>query len=129
MKRASHSTCVGVGKVLSRGICARGDDSSNRKTEFLGRARVHADGGSGDVALRRKYALPGACRAGWHANHLGLRDGATHAGEPLGCAQREKRRGNAHPDHSLPLGSHPGRTVFRPPLRGRQQISFLQFPL
>src|SRR5216684_1439650 len=58
------------GKNLFTGDLRSGDDSSNRKTEFLGRARVHADGGSGDVALRRKYALPGACRAGRHADHF-----------------------------------------------------------
>jgi phosphoribosyl 1,2-cyclic phosphodiesterase len=54
----------------------------------LGGARVHADGGSGDVALRREYTLPGIGGAGRHTIHPGLRHGAAYAGKPLGSAKR-----------------------------------------
>src|SRR5438309_1244356 len=65
-----------------RGISFSANDGSHRQIEFLGRARVYADGRPGDVALRRQHALPGADCAGRHTNHFGLRHGSADAGEP-----------------------------------------------
>src|SRR6266699_4056734 len=108
MKQVSHSGFVGVGRASSEGICVYGYASSDYATEFLGRARIHADRGSGHVALRRQYALPGDGGTGRHAIHTGLRDRAAHAGQPLDRTKRGKKSGNTHADHSLPLGSHSG---------------------
>src|SRR6266571_4296163 len=87
MKRAFRSACVGAEPWFERGICAQRHDRSHCQVVFLGRARINADGGPGDVALRREYALSGADRAGRDAIHTGLRHGAAHAGKPPGGGQ------------------------------------------
>src|SRR5882672_7321986 len=73
------------GTSLHTGDLHSGNDGSHSKIELLGRARIHADGGPGDVALRRKHALPGTDCAGRHAIHPGLRDRAANADRKSTC--------------------------------------------
>src|SRR5260370_36019663 len=129
MKRAFRSACVGVEPWFERGNCAQRHDRSHCQIVLLGRARINADGGPGDVALRREYALSGADRAGRDAIHTGLRHGAAYAGKPLDRAERRTNSGNAHFCDALSLGSYPGDTVFLSVVRRKQRISFLQLPL
>src|SRR5229473_4200834 len=100
-----------------RGLAARGryaerDDCSLCKAELLGGERLHADGGSVNMALWWKHTLPGADCAGRHAIHSGLRHGSAHAGEPRGLAERGNFRGDAYFCYALPLGPHSGHSVF-----------------
>ena len=44
-------------KTGAPGRSTGGDDQSYRQTEFLGSAGIHADRRSGNVALRREYAV------------------------------------------------------------------------
>src|SRR5215467_11687821 len=129
MKTSFPYARVGAARAVPLGICDRGYGGSDYKSEFLGRARIHTDGGSGDVALWRQHALPGTRGAGWHANHSGLWDGAAHAGQPLDGSQRRKKPGDTYPDYALPLGSHSGGAVFRAAVFAKQRIQVLQFPL
>src|SRR5213080_2134060 len=80
-RQASYPARVGAGRAIPEGIFDCGYGGSGNKTEFLGRARVHTDGGPCDMAIRRQYALPGAGGAGRHAIHPGLWDGTAHAGQ------------------------------------------------
>src|SRR5215472_5223873 len=121
IEQVSHRR-VGVDGAAQRGFAFYGYGGSDCKSEFLGRARIHADRGSGHLALRRQYALPGAGSTGRHALHTGLRDGAAHARQPLDRTKRGEKPGNTHPDHSLPLGSYSGSSVFCPALRGAERI-------
>src|SRR5258708_2304129 len=79
------------------------------------------------MALWRKHALSGTDRPGRHTDHSGLRHRTTHAGEPVGGAEKRERSRDAHSGHALSLGPHSGDTVFFPPVCGEQRISFLQF--
>src|SRR5690348_4293752 len=117
------------GEAFPEGICDYRYGGAGHKTEFLGRARVHTDGGSSDVALRWQYALCGAGSAGRHAIHFGLWDGVAHAGQPLDGSQWSKKPGNAHPDYALSLGSYSGSTVFRAAVFAEQRIQVLQLSL
>src|SRR2546425_6293331 len=117
------------GTMLEREICAQRHDRSHCQIVFLGRARINADGGPGDVALRREYALSGADRAGRDAIHTGLRHGAAYAGKPLDRAERRAGSRNAHFCDALSLGSHPGDTVFLSAVRRKERISFLQLSI
>src|SRR5882724_1276796 len=129
MKRASRFARVDAERACTQGICIQSNDGSHSKIELLGRARIHADGGPGDVALRRKHALPGADCAGRHAIHLGLWDGVANAGEPLGGTKRREESRDTYFRDALPLGSYPGDSIFLAAVRGKQRISFLQFSL
>src|SRR5215467_3520774 len=118
-----------VGWSIALGIYSQGYVGSDNKIEFLGRARIHADRGSCDVAIRRQHALPGAGGTGRHAIHPGLRHGTAHAGQPLERSQRCEKPGNAHPYYSLSLGPYSRSPIFRAAVCGEERISVLQFPL
>src|SRR5579859_4141823 len=113
-------------ETYSRGI-AQENVGPGQQTEFLGCARLHANGGSGDVAVWRKHAVPGTCCAGRNAIHSGLRNGVAVTGfavEFAGCGTESR---NSHSRHALSLGSHSGNSVFHAALCGKQCVSFLQF--
>src|SRR6266699_2034689 len=129
MKQVSCSTSIGAEQAVTQGFYAQNNDGSHRQIEFLGRARIYADGRPGDVALWRKHALSGADCARRHANHFGLRHRPAHAGKPLGRAERRKNTGDAYPGHALPLGSHSRDSFFFAAVRGEQRISVLQLPV
>src|SRR5215475_170737 len=108
----------------SRGI-AQENVGPGQQTEFLGCARLHANGGSGDVAVWRKHAMPGAGCTGWNAIHSGLRNRIAIAGHALEFAGGGAESGNAHSGDALSLGSHSGDPVFYAALCGAQCVSFL----
>ena len=95
----------------SRGI-AQENVGPGQQTEFLGCARLHANGGSGDVAVWRKHAVFGIDSAGWNAIHSGLRNGTAFVGLALEFADGGAESRNAHFGNALPLGSHSGNSVF-----------------
>src|SRR5882724_508816 len=95
-------------------------ERSRRQIEFLGCTRSHANGGPGDVALRREHALPRVDRSGWHANYFGLRHGVADARQSIGCGEWRPRAGDTHLCYPLSLGSHPGDSIFRSVVRGKK---------
>ena len=101
----------------SRGI-AQENVGPGQQTEFLGCARLHANGGSGDVAVWRKHAVPGTCCAGRNAIHSGLRNGIAVARLALEFAGGGAESGNAHFGYALSLGPHSGDSVFHAALCG-----------
>ena len=70
-------------KPVTRASPLRHNDCSHCQIELLGCARLHANRGSRDVALRRKHALSRTDRARWHAIYSRLRHRAAHAWQPL----------------------------------------------
>ncbi len=104
--------------VHSRGI-AQENVGPGQQIEFLGCARLHANGGSGDVALWRKHAVSGTCGAGRDAIYFGLRNGTAVSGIAMEFAGGGKKSGDAHPGDALPLGSHSGNSVFYAALCGK----------
>lgn len=103
--------------VHSRGI-AQENVGPGQQIEFLGCARLHANGGSGDLALWRKHAVPGTRGAGRDTIYFGLRNGFAVAGIAVEFAGSGEKSGNAHSRDALSLGSHSGNSVFYAAVRG-----------
>jgi len=110
--------------IRSRGI-ARENVGPSHQIEFLGCARLHANGGSRDVALWREHALSGIGGAGRNAIYFGLRDWFAIAGNAVECAVGRAKSGNAHFSDALSLGSYSGNSIFYAALCGKQCVSFL----
>jgi len=101
----------------SRGI-ARRQVSPGQQIKFLGCARLHADGGSGNLALWRKHPVSGAGGTGWDAIYSGLRDRvavAWNAVERSDCGTKSR---NSHSRDTLSLGSYSRYSVFHAALCG-----------
>lgn len=118
-----HAIGRGKGR-LSRGITQE-NVGPGQQTKFLGCARLHANRGSGDLALWRKHALPGACGARRYAIHSGLRNGITLSRFKMERSTQRAKSRNAHSRHALSLGSYTRNSVLHAAVRGKQRVSFL----
>ena len=67
-------------------------EPSHRTNSILGRSRIHSHGGSGDLALWRQYALPGADDSTRRSLHSGLRHRPAYAGKPSGLREHSCNR-------------------------------------
>src|SRR5579859_1395328 len=122
--RGSH--CKDGEANHSRGV-ARRHVGPSKQIKFLGCARLHADGGSGNVALWRKHAVPRTGGAGRNAIYSGLRNGTAIARVAMERTGRGPKSRDAHSGDALSLGSHSRDSVFYAAVRGKQCVSFLQF--